>query len=244
MMKIKIGLILLLLTQFNGFSQESHNITWNKTIDWENNRVSIEIKSPLDINDSTLSSTRMKAENWIKDNLTNIFFNNILDIKIDSLHTVGETININPETYYKLDKLGENLALDYSRLTTNLEYLDSSYYFPIYPDFISVFYNQSQHKKLLKKLDHRDYGEFTGLIIYVPPNTSLYKKKRKGELSKVLLPRIFNEDMDIIVDYTMIEPEYMKKWGLVLYGNSFDESKYQNRIGNNFSTISNFRVNV
>ena len=33
------------------------------------------------------------------------------------------------------------------------------------------------------------------------------------------------------MDYTMISPEYIKKWGMVIYGNSFDENLYQSRIG-------------
>lgn len=220
-------LLLLLTTQIFSDNQT----IWNKNIDWESNKIEIEIKTPLQIKDSTLSSERMRAENWIEDNLTIIFFKNILNIQVDSLMNVSEIINKDPDIYYLLDALGESITPEYNRLSTNLEYLDSKYSFPIYPDFISVFYKNSQHTKLIKKLDHRIYPDFTGLIIYVPEELPLYKKGENGSLKKVLFPQIYDEDMNLILDYTMVEPDYIKKWGMVMYGSTFNESVYQSRIG-------------
>ncbi len=37
--------------------------------------------------------------------------------------------------------------------------------------------------------------------------------------------------MNIVMDFTMVEPNYIKKWGMVLYGSTFDESYYQDRVG-------------
>lgn len=219
--------IFLSLSFING----DENVSWKKNVDWDSNRINIIIKSPLSHSSSTLSSTRRKAENRIEDNKTNIFFKNILDIRINSLYSVSEIINDKPNIYYKLDKLAEVLEPVQTILSTNLEYLDSHYSFPIYPDFVSVFYDQSQHINKLKKLDHRDYGDFTGLIIYVPETLPLYQKGRSGTLTKVLFPRIFDEDMNLVLDLSMITPEYMRKWGMVIYGESFDESLYQTRIG-------------
>lgn len=226
----KVLLILLSFTMLFTFADEE-SVTWKKNIDWENNRIEISIKSPLNQSSSTLASSRRKAENWIEDNKTNIFFKNILDIKINSLNSVSEIINTNPEIYYKLDLLAEKMTPDQTVLSTNLAYLDAHYSYPIYPDFVSVFYTGSQHIKKLKKLDHRDYGEFTGLIVYVPESISLHQKSVDGTLTKVLFPRIFDEDMNLILDYTMVEPEFIKRWGMVVYGESFDENIYQSRIG-------------
>ena len=89
----------------------------------------------------------------------------------------------------------------------------------------------STHNEKQIKLDHKNYGQFTGLIIYIPKTLPLYGKEVNGELTKVLFPRIYDEDMNLILDYSMVSPEYMKKWGMVIYGNSFDENIYQSRIG-------------
>lgn len=225
--------ILLTIIAFYTAAQidNSSNIHWEREIDWENNRVEINIRSGLNIKDSTLSSARMKSETWVDDNLTNIFFKNILNIPVDSLLNISEVINRNPEIYYQLDALSESLEPKYSRLTTNLEYLETKYSFPIYPDFLSIFYKNSQHRRVHKKLDHLEYGNYTGLIIYVPKSLPLYQKGKEGEMSRVLLPRIYDEDMNLVMDFTMVEPEYIKKWGMVLYGSSFDESQYQDRVG-------------
>ncbi|MGL1893277.1 MAG: hypothetical protein OCD02_16700 [Spirochaetaceae bacterium] len=230
-MNIKLSIILLFLN-FIAFASEDPNAAiWNKTINWEKNRIDIHIKTPLKNSESTLAYKRLKAENWINDNLTDIFFKNILDIQINSLDTVSEIINKKPEIYFKLDNLGESIESKTNVLSTNLEYLDSVYSFSIYPDFVNVFYTNSNHNKVPKKLDHLDYGDFSGLIIYVPEGIPSYKKQDKASLTKVLFPRIFDEDMNLIMDLSMVEPEYMKKWGMVIYGNSFDENLYQKRIG-------------
>lgn len=213
------------------FSDIKDDVSWDKSVHWESNNIEIRIKTLLNNSGSTLAATRLKAENWINENQTNIFFKNIMDIQINSIDTVSEIINRTPEVYYKLDSLGEELETVQKNLSTNLEYFESIYRFPIFPDFVSVFYNQSQHVQTLKKLDHLDYGHFTGLIIYVPEELPLYQKNILGNITKVLFPRIFDEDMNLIMDLTMVEPDYMKKWGMVVYGNSFNENIYQNRIG-------------
>lgn len=232
MKKILLFTALTSFTLFLSFSLE-HNLesTWEKTVDWEENKIQITINSPLSKENITLAAKRTKAERWINDNLTNIFFNNILDIPIDSRNKLSDIINSNPDTYYRLDLLGESLEVKDSVLSTNLEYLQADYSFNIYPDFVSVFYGHSQHNKLRKKLDHLDYGDFTGLIIYIPPNIPLYKKEKTGNITKVLFPKIYDEEMNLVMDLSVVEPDYMKKWGMVLYGDSFDESLYQYRIG-------------
>ncbi|OQY36636.1 MAG: hypothetical protein B6229_09620 [Spirochaetaceae bacterium 4572_7] len=147
------------------FSEEDSGVSWNKKILWDQNLTEIVIKAPLNIKDSTLSSARMKSETWIKDNLTNIFFKNILDIDINSLENIGDVINRDPQIYYLLEALGESLNVEESKLTVNLEYIETKYSFPIYPDFLSLFYNQSEYKKIYKKLDHRKkWGTCKGSI--------------------------------------------------------------------------------
>lgn len=228
---MKLKIIILLLTVNISLFSTSDEILWNKSVDWENNRIELNVKSPLNIKHSTLSTARMKSETWIDDNLTNIFFKNILDIPVDSLNSVSMTINKNPDTYYLLDNLSESLEPDYSRLTTNLEYLETKYSFPIYPDFASVFYKSTTHREAVKNLDHIEYGKYTGLIIYVPKELPLYRKDKNGVLTKVLFPKIYDDEMNLILDFTMVEPQFIKKWGVALYGTSFDESLYQERVG-------------
>lgn len=227
----KLSILLILINVFFLNAEITENMTWEKSVNWENNNIEIRIKTPLDHSDSTLASTRIKAEIIMNENQTNIFFKNILDLQINSIDSVSEIINKTPEIYYKLDSLGETLEAKQKNLSNNLDYLESVYSFPIYPNFVSIFYNQTTHVKTLKKLDHLNYGEFTGLIIYVPKELPLYQKNREGKLKKVLFPRIFDEDMNLVFDLTMVEPEYMKKWGMVIYGNSYNENIYQTRIG-------------
>lgn len=227
----KISILLIILNMSFLYAEMKDDVTWEKSVNWANNNIEITVKTPLTSSGSTLAATRLKAENWIQENKTSIFFKNILDIQINSMDSISDIINRSPEIYYNLDNLGKTIEPIQKKLSTNLEYYESKYKFPIFPDFGSIFYNQSQHVKTLKKLDHLDYGRFTGLIIYVPEELPLYQKNRDGRMTKVLFPKIFDEDMNLILDLTMVEPEYMNKWGMVIYGDSFNENIYQNRIG-------------
>lgn len=214
--------VLLILLFIPLFLKADESLTSESRVGWEENIVVLKIKSPLETRGTTLSAARRRAERNIEDNRISIFFSNILNIPIDSLNTVSDIINREPAIYFHLENLAENMERTQSVLTTNLEYLDTTLQFPIYPDLVSVFYAQSKHMNRVKKLDHREYGEFSGLIIYVPEDL---------EMTKVLFPKIYDEDMNLVMDYTMVEPEYMKKWGMVLYNSSFDEYNYQSRVG-------------
>lgn len=222
-------LLLLIGISVKLFSME--NLQWSQEILWEENLVKIEIKAPMDIRDSTLSSTRIDVENSITDNFTNIFLKGVLNIDINSLESVADVINREPGTYFKIDSLGESLKPTYSTLATNLEYLSMGYEYRLYPDLVEIFYSGSENQKVYKSLDHLEYGYYTGLIIYVENELPLYRKGIEGELTKVLFPKIYNEEMEIVVSKTMIEPEYMKKWGMVIYSDTFDEEKHISRIG-------------
>ncbi len=230
-MRKKILIVYLLLTSLLFSNTSDDTISWENSVNWESNYIELRIKKQLSKNSSTLASRRLKAENWIDENLTEIFFKNILYFKINSLYNISDIINQNPNIYYQLEELSERLTTTDNILSKNLEYLESVYKVPIYPDLLSIFYSQNEHLNLYKKLDHLNYGNFSGLIIYVPEELPLYQKNSLGNLSKVLFPRIFNEDMELIYDFTMIEPEMMEKWGMVIYGESFDESRYQERVG-------------
>lgn len=214
--------VLLILSFIPFFLMANNSLTWERSINWEENSIVLNIKSPLETRGTTLSAARRRAERSIEDNRISIFFSNILNIPIDSLYSVSDIINREPAIYFHLENLAESMERTQSVLTTNLEYLDTTFQFPIYPDLVSVFYAQTQHLNRVKKLDHREYGEFTGMIIYVPEDL---------EMTKVLFPKIYDEDMNLVMDYTMVKPEYMKKWGMVLYNSSFDEYNYQSRIG-------------
>ena len=118
---------------------------------WEENNIEIKIRKSLINKNTTLASSRLKTENWIDDNKVNIFLKNVLDLQINSLENVSNIINVNPSIYYKLDNLAQNLDPYKKNLSTNLEYLEIIYKLPLYPDFVNVFYSQTQYLKQREK---------------------------------------------------------------------------------------------
>jgi hypothetical protein len=204
---------------------------WEQKSNWDNNTIEFNIKAPFELKDSTLSATRMKMENKINDQFRDIFLKGMLEFNISSLENIGDYINRQPGIYYELDELRLKSKPIYSRLTTNLDFIEVGYSYRIYPDLVKIFYNKTQNVKLYKDLTHWDYGKFTGLIIYVPRELPLYGKNSTGTLTPILFPAIYNQDMELIQDFTYVDPEYMEKWGIAVYSEDFDESIHQSRIG-------------
>lgn len=230
-MKILLIVTALLLLPLSVFSNETNNLQWNKEIDWEKKNITITVKSMLDLKNATLAANRNRSEQLITESIPQIFLQAMLDFRVSSLHSAEDVFVAEPEIFHKLISLAENRKNEFSILSKNLTYLENTYIFPIYPDLVEIFYDGTTADTPEPLLTQYKTGRYSGLIIYVPEKLPLYKKSREGSLEPALFPRIFDEDMNLIVDKNTIIPHRIKKSGLVQYTRDFNEDPYLERVG-------------
>ena len=69
------------------------------------------------------------------------------------------------------------------------------------------------------------------LVIYAGIPLDVHGTYVKKFLNPALFIKIYDEDMNVIIEKGKMSPEYLKKWGSVAYTDDFNESSYRVRIG-------------
>jgi hypothetical protein len=76
-------------------------------------------------------------------------------------------------------------------------------------------------------------AEFSGLVIYAADELPIQGEPNSDEefLKPAMFPRIYDENMRLIAEVKMVEPEFLKQWGIVGYSKDTNEAPFLERIG-------------
>ncbi len=73
--------------------------------------------------------------------------------------------------------------------------------------------------------------EFSGVVIYAAEPLPSVGLSKDMSAAPALFPRIFDEDMNLVLDRTMCRPEALAEWGMVGYTDTIDENEILVRTG-------------
>ena len=75
---------------------------------------------------------------------------------------------------------------------------------------------------------------YTGLVVYVQGSYPAWGREgSRATLKPCLFPRIFDNDMNQVVDASQADRSRLASWGLAAYSNDMDEIPYLDRVGAN-----------
>ena len=74
--------------------------------------------------------------------------------------------------------------------------------------------------------------KFSGIVIYAKGKIPVWGTNELDELTPALLPKIYNDELELIATPLMADPKMLNRWGFVVYTNSIDEQEFIQRIGN------------
>ena len=221
MKKILISIIVFLIFLTFSSAETSKNQRFiNYTVNWDRHEFDIEITNVLPLSDKSLPSLKSIIENNNKTDLPYIILSGIQKITINSKTKGAEYITEHPNTIKNILDLAPDFVKISSLFSLDFKFLVTTYSIDIYPAIAELFLKHSRTTKLTQNLNFVPSASFTGIVIYVDNNLPLYGKHSKGNYSPCLFPRIFNEQLDLIVDPLMVDPDIIKKEGTVGYQTS------------------------
>ncbi len=222
-------LILLFFSSHNLFNEELE-VTYSKSIDWGNGIITIDITTAGDT-PWTKPSSRYNMDRLISKRAPVLSAEAVSDITLDSLDTIGSAILNNTSLYGNLLNLTEIVGKTFSTASEDSKSLTVRYNIPIFPDIASLFINQKIANPVPIDLRYKATVDFTGIIIYAGELLPLLGTNKRTNLIPSVFPKIYDENLNIILDLSMVEPEYLQRWGTA--GFSFDENKeyYGDRVG-------------
>lgn len=203
-------------------------------INWQQGHVVIHTFNAIKTGTLSFPKARYNAELEIEENISNLFIEAIMKLNVDSYNNIEALIKTDQDFYNRLFNISDKGKKSISSVTTDLKYIKVSYVYSFYGEngLISTLVNHQIPNPIRRILGYTTSSRFSGLLIYARGDD--YKEYAKDSYSAVnpaLFPKIFDENMKLVLNKEMCDPEYLKQWGMVVYTDSLDEKKFTERIG-------------
>jgi hypothetical protein len=219
----------IVFSLFPGAAEEI-NVSASKTVDWEEGIITLEITAATDTAWTTPSS-RYDMDRLISKRAPVFTAETLSDIPLSSLDTIGSAILKDTALYGDLLKLPDRVGKTFSTASEDRKSLTVQYNIPLFPHIASLFMDRKKADTIDVDLRYTATADFTGLIIYAAEELPLHGTNKKAVLRPSIFPRIFDENLNLVLDMTRVDPEFLQKWGTS--GFSLDENReyYGDRVG-------------
>lgn len=204
-------------------------------VDWQRGVLVMECSSELDPQISNLSRARFLAEQQIQLQLPTVFLDSLFPVTLNSFYSVGEYVKENTKAALSLGEAVQVNNKTYTHLSTDLREVVVRYDFPFFGEsgIILPLLTHTSSFPMERYLGYVPVRDFQGLVIYARGSYPSYGKEGEEKVKPALFFRIFDEELNLVLEREMCDPRSLKKWGMAAYSYSLDETPFLPRIGPN-----------
>ncbi len=236
---VSTGLIFafLILTVLGSFAQNSRinsptgNLRSTGWIDWQSENFVLQVTFEPDDRGRSLPLLRTKAETVIERHLPDLFVEAVSAVLITSRQTIGEAFIESPEKTAEFRKIATEGKVASSRFTRDFAAFQRVFHFSLYPTLSRHFVTHSQAVSNTAELNYVASGNYSGIVIYVDDPIEMFGTHVRGHLQPALFPRVYDDDMNLIIDRRMVQPEVINSHGMVNYYHTSHIEKIHSRVG-------------
>ena len=204
-------------------------------VDWQRGVLILECSSGLDAQISNLSRARFLAEEQIQLQLPAVFLESLFPVTLDSFYSIGEYAKENTKAVLWFSEAAQATGKTYTHLSTDLREVVVRYDFPFFGEsgVILPLLTHTGSFPMERYLGYVPTRDFPGLVIYARGSYPSYGKEGEEKVKPALFFRIFDEQLNLVLEREMCDPRSLKKWGMAAYSYSLDETPFLARIGPN-----------
>ena len=206
-------------------------ITSTSTVDWSKETFSSKVT--LDTNKARipLPSGKSTAINKIQMQLPNMIKDPLLGLDVDDAYTLGDLVLNQSVTLEDITEIiigSKQTPAIFRNGTPNLETSHTINMLEIGSLMIKHKSPWTQ-KQPIKKVASRAYS---GIIIDARGTYDIHGEFTQSKISPCIFPKIYDEDMNLLYEKNMVDPEVAKTKAIVQYGSDPNPKAYSARIGN------------
>ncbi len=221
--------VLLIFSSFSSLTAENYQVS-SKT-EWTKALWVLSITYPLKNSEKVLPALKSQAEDIISDNLKDIIFDQLQSVVLDSRTTVKDYVKKHPEVIQSIYNLSGNAHRTFSLLSDDMKNVEIQYTIKLYPDIASIFMQHQILTPIEPLLSFYPSTDFSGIVIYVKKALPLFGKNKKGKFVPSLFPRIYTENMRLLMNKYNVSPASIKKWGVAGFRTDLNIRDIEKRAG-------------
>jgi len=200
-------------------------------IDWQKGSLGLSVVHRVD--DFT-PEERSRLRRETLSNLGDRFISAAADLRIASSLSLQDWINRNPRRISALLEALKGMEPVSSSFSREFGELTFRFQLALFPDLAAVFLDHSRGYTPTPSLLHGATANFTGLLVYAGETYPVYgEEDEESALVPVLLPRIWDEEMNLVFEPQMMDREIILERGPVGYFSSLSSEGLEERVGPN-----------
>lgn len=226
---LNFGVLLFLAASV--FGQDNGVSTASSALNWENSTLEITLRGQADFTTGNVPARIYRVQQQLERHFPDVLFANLLPLQIDSVRTVGDAIDEEPELTAEISRLADHAHRGVPVPSLDLSTVSRQYRVPVFPDLAELFIGHRIPFRMERVISWIPTREFSGVVIYAVDQLPHRGTNQSVYLKPALLPEIFDTEMRPILEQDMLDPEAIRRWGVMAYTEDFDEDKWRDRIG-------------
>ncbi|MCX7023794.1 MAG: hypothetical protein NT080_04150 [Spirochaetes bacterium] len=233
-------LAFLLFASLSAFAQGSPYVVGAR-IDWLGQKLVVDISLDLGKAALRMPQARSEAERMVTRDLSSLIKDAVFAILVDSWRDVGATTDDGTLGIDELLGLLGGGTRTSARFSGDFTKYLTSYEFAL-TRLSALYVRHSIPYDVPPSLRFVPTKPYTGIVIYAAGLYPVQGEFIKAALAPCLFPRIYDENMSLVLERNMMSPDAVRRWGTVAYAKELAGSSLEARVGDDPIRIMAYRV--
>jgi hypothetical protein len=200
-------------------------------VDWAEGRVVLVLSLPT--SERLTARARFDAERVMELFAPDALMNAVSTLLVDSWQDVEGYLAESPKLMADLRRVSMNGRKANSFLSPDLREVNVEYEFPLFGSdgIATLFFEHQRAFPLDRVLGAVPTTRYTGLVIYAAEAVPAIGYDEDRLPRPCLFPRIYDQEMKLVLEREMCEPESLRRWGMVAYSGDLDYARRLERVG-------------
>ena len=201
-------------------------------IDWSAAVIAVEARRTLDASLPSPVRAKADAETFLDDHMSDFLARAIAPLRVDSSHTIGDLLAADPDLFARINDNATSVRPTELFLTPDLSVLVARYRVPMFgPRGVAAPLFPAVPTPMHRWLGDVTTRKFTGLLIFAKGMLAARGTDRMLAATPALFPRVWDEQMNLVLDKSLCTPEALARWGEVGYFEDIDDPALDLRVG-------------
>ncbi len=221
---------ILVWTVAGSVALQAEDTHWHWSVDWRS--ASLEMQAERRIEGDDVGAYN-RAARAIASEAEHVWIEAVRSIQLDTGQQIADIISRHPETVTDLRGRFHVSHTAGSSPDRDVSHVRQSWRIELHEAVLPVVADHDIPRPLPLPVSWQAERSYTGLVIDARGRLPVHGTTERESLRPILLPRIYDEAMNLVLASEMMNPQYLHRWGVIGYSDDVSFETHRDRIGNN-----------